>query len=51
MNKIITKCECGQVMVSTSKSQMKYNMNIHKRSNQHKKRLKETELSKSMGAK
>lgn len=46
MNKMITKCECGAIIVSTSKSQMKYNMKTHRDSKKHKRWMREGEFSK-----
>lgn len=45
MNKIINKCECGAVIVSTSKSQMEYNVRTHRNSKKHKRWMKEGEFS------
>jgi len=36
MTEIYEQCECGKVLVATSKSQMKYNLMIHKKSKGHK---------------
>ena len=40
MDKITKKCKCGKVLVATSISQMRYNLNLHLKSKGHKEAMK-----------